>query len=187
MCHGNDHDHEQAIIVCCHDRLKMEECCHKHEILMQERCNCHSNHQHYDMHMIFVHTVNSFCAKAHKIKQKDVTDSHYSKTPNLHLIIDGGQYPYSICYMAFRLRQTQTAKFLLHIGGDFGSSMGTELPSYLLEYCRTGKPDYLSWLCGNLPNPKLEMLVQKMIDTFMKSGDITKCYLERTYIAVNRQ
>ena len=84
--------------------------------------------------------------------------------PDLHLATRGGSYPYSICYMAFSLRQTKNAKFLIRIGADYleSNSNHNSLPSYLLEYCKSGKADYLSWLFSTLSTSNLEKLIKRI-------------------------
>ena len=47
------------------------------------------------------------------------------------------------------------------------------LPSYLLEYCSSGKPLYFSWLLSNLSSEKFDELIK-----YISTDCITTAYIE---------
>ena len=154
----HEHSHNDIITDCCHDHYKMKTCCHQHNVLHQ--CTCY--------HKLDEDAVQSFidmyCAKTLDKAPNALRDRDYEQFPDLHLATRGGSYPYNICYMAFSLRQTKNAKFLIRIGADYleSNSNHNSLPSYLLEYCKSGKADYLSWLFSTLSTSNLEKLIKRI-------------------------
>ena len=157
-CHGDtrEHNHDDVFADCCHDHYKMKACCHQHNVPHQ--CTCY--------HQLDEDAVQSFvdlfCAKTLDKAPNTLRDHDYEQFPELHLATRKGRYPYNICYMAFSLRQTKNAKFLIRIGADYleSNSNHNSLPSYLLEYCKSGKADYLSWLFSTLSTSNLDKLIK---------------------------
>ena len=163
-CHSGSHDHSILVTDCCQDHRKMGDCCRNHKVDIQQ-CKCYEQ-----LNDDAVETVaNIFCAKQLNKKQYEVTDHDYLVCQDLHLITrEGSNYPYNICYMAFSLKQTKNAKSLIHAGADFlEDRKSTSLPSYLLEYCTSGRPDYLSWLLNTLSSDKLEKLIEHIGARYM--------------------
>ena len=161
-CHSGSHDHSIQVTDCCQDHRKMGDCCRRHKVDIQQ-CKCYKQLNDDIVEIV----ANIFCAKQLSKKEYEVTNHDYLVCQELPLITrEGSNYPYNICYMAFSLKQTENAKLLIHVGADFLEDRKS-LPSYLLEYCISGRPDYLSWLLNTLSSDKQEKLIEHIGARYM--------------------
>ena len=169
---AKEHNHNDVIADCCHDHFKMRDCCQQHNV--PEQCTCYDQLDEDAVERF----VQMYCAKILDKVPNTLRDRDYELFPDLHLATCGGSYPYQICYMAFTLRQTKNAKFLIRIGADYLESNSKGLPSYLWDYCKSGKPDYLSWLFSVLSTSNLGKLV-KHITAYGGHIETVKSHFER--------
>ena len=138
---AEEHNHNDVIADCCHDHFKMRDCCRQHNVPEQFTC--------YDQldEDAVERFVQMYCANILDKVPNTLRDRDYELFPDLHLATCGGSYPYQICYMAFTLRQTKNAKFLIRIGADYLESNSKGLPSYLWDYCKVAsQTTYLGFL-----------------------------------------
>ena len=183
-CHTctGEHNHNEVIADCCDYPYKMKDCCEQRNVhnddVEQFSCTailrrlhfcCYkrapvgTRYEQFDDNAIELF-IQTFCGQKLKKRPNEVRDHDYEQFPDLPSFTCGGSYPFNICYMAFSLRQTQNTKFLIRIGADFVEANSNGLPSYLLEYCKSGKPDYLSWLFSVLSTSNLTKLIMHITD-----------------------
>ena len=117
--------------------------------------------------------INSYCAQQLNQTRSQTRECHYSQCPQLNsLVQEGESLHHGVCYMAFLLRQQKIAKILIQIGADFLATECYNLPPYLLEYCKSGTTNYLSWLFSVLPEDKCNKLVDHIFDKFVNRQGI---------------
>ena len=141
-----------------------------------EECKCYDQLD-YEQVKDMIHT---FCAQQLNKTTPEIREFHYSLCPQLNSVVQEGQsLHHSVCYMAFNLRQQKIAKLLIQIGADFlAEGCDTNnLPPYLLEFCRIGTTNYLSWLFSVLPDDKCNMLIDHIFDKFVNRQCIDESVL----------
>ena len=173
-CYDSTSSYENHILTIADFCRKMIDC-FRTDRADKQQCKCYVHQLNHHIVQTF---ANIFVATKLSKCRSEVTHHDYKECQEeLHLIFRTGYYPYNICYMAFCLDQRLhiITRSLLHFGADFLEANNESLPSYLQEYCDTGKPLYLSWLLNTLSQDKCDVLIEHIKARFMTDEWIENC------------